>query len=138
VEGASSARASLRLALGVLHRLFAPFLPFVTEEVWSWWHTGSVHRESWPTPLRLGGDAGLVAPLSEVVDAVRRAKSEAKLSTKARVASLVVRADAATIALLAQAVDDLARVGSIDDVQLTEHASSRPECDVTLAPVTGD
>src|SRR5699024_7864991 len=57
-----SARAALALALDTLLRLLAPVLPFATEEVWSWWKEGSVHRAPWPTSDVLRAAAGDVDP----------------------------------------------------------------------------
>jgi valyl-tRNA synthetase len=88
--GADSARAALAAGLSVQLRLFAPFLPYVTEEVWSWWRYGSVHRATWPSRYELSrvapeGDAGLLDVAGDALRQVRRAKSDRKLSMKAEV-----------------------------------------------------
>ncbi|XVV12006.1 valine--tRNA ligase [Actinoplanes sp. CA-131856] len=88
--GADSARAALAAGLSVLLRLFAPFLPYVTEEVWSWWRYGSVHKATWPTTYELTrvageGDASLLDLAGDALRQVRRAKSDRKLSMKADV-----------------------------------------------------
>ncbi|MEV0145742.1 MULTISPECIES: valine--tRNA ligase [unclassified Nonomuraea] len=115
---AASAHAALRLALDALLRLFAPFLPFVTEEVWSWWRPGSVHRSAWPAVERGTGDPAVLTVASEVLRRVRKAKSEAKLSMRAEVSRLTVSGPEAGLVRLAQ--DDLCGAGNVEEFVLQD------------------
>ncbi|CAB4544268.1 MAG: valine--tRNA ligase [Actinobacteria bacterium] len=136
--GAQSARVALRLALSALTRAFAPVLPFVTDEVWRWWQTGSVHAATWPTAAELGGvaasadAAAMIDPVSEVLAQVRRAKTEAKVSQRAAIESLVVRGPAAARTAVEAALADLRDAGSIDSVVFED--ADQLGCAVTLAP----
>jgi len=133
---AVSAQATLALALSVQLRLLAPVLPFVTEEVWSWWQTGSVHRAPWPVAgeLPTGGDTAVPAVAAEALAAVRKAKSEAKQSMRADVATATVTAPAASVALVEAARRDLTDAGRIQS--LTVVAGEGPlTVDVVLAEV---
>ncbi len=122
---AASAHAALGVALSVLQRLFAPILPFVTEEVWSWWQEGSIHRASWPTvePLRAAGANAAPATLTvvgQVLSAVRKAKSEAKLSMRAEVASVTASGLPGQLALIEAGRQDLCNAGRIESLRLDE------------------
>ncbi|MGH9098269.1 MAG: class I tRNA ligase family protein, partial [Acidimicrobiales bacterium] len=133
--GPASARAALALALSTQLRLFAPFLPFVTEEVWSWWRTGSVHRAAWPTQSELEGPASGADPkvlevVAEALGTVRRAKTTAKQSMRAGVALLTVTDTAERIDALLPAVDDLKDAGGV--AELITVVGSETAVDVVL------
>jgi valyl-tRNA synthetase len=122
-EGTASARAALGLALSALIRLLAPFLPFVTEEVWSWWQAGSVHRSRWPTKDDLAGatgDGGVVRTVAEVLGSIRKAKSGAGASMRAGVACLRVTAPPEQLAALRLGLTDLRAAGAVAEVVLEE------------------
>ena len=133
-RGDASAVAALRTALSLLQRLLAPFLPFVTEEVWTWWQPGSVHLAAWPTPPTEVGDVAVLEATSAVLLAVRRAKTEAKVSQRAVVERCTVAAPAALLAALVHGTADLRDAGSIAELVTTEAAELAVE--VVLAPVS--
>jgi valyl-tRNA synthetase len=114
---AQGARRALRTVLSVLLRLFAPVLPFVTEEVWSWWHDGgSIHRASWPSAPELGepgGDPAVWIAAAELLGTVRKAKTAAGLSLAVPVASVNVTASEERVALWQAAADDVREAGNI-------------------------
>ena len=117
--GQSSAKAALGLALETLLKLFAPILPFVTEEVWSWWQEGSIHRSPWPSAADLQAAAGddaspaVLAVAAEVLGELRKVKSEARRSMKTEVTSATVGDTAPRLALLAQVADDVRSAGVV-------------------------
>jgi valyl-tRNA synthetase len=128
--GPASAQSALALALSAQLRLLAPVLPFVTEEVWSWWKAGSIHTAPWPSPSEVGGpwadgtgaDAiGLVLEAaSDVLGQIRKAKTEAKRSMRWPVATLTVVDTAGRIAALRSAEEDLRDAGGVVDLVTAE------------------
>ncbi len=111
-EAAGSANAALSTALSVLLRLFAPFLPFVTEEVWSWWQEGSVHKAAWPRPdeiesARHQDDQAAYEWATEVLFEVRKQRSEAKQPLKVPITKVAITAEPAALALMPHVEADL-------------------------------
>ena len=135
-DASTSATAALLVALATLQRLFAPILPYASEEVWSWWRDGSVHRESWPDPSELGAPAASGDPLvldvaAEVLSEVRKAKSEAKVSLATPATRVVVRDTEIRLAALALATADVVAAGKI--AELVTEVASEFSVTVTLA-----
>jgi valyl-tRNA synthetase len=137
-RGAGSARRTLELALSTLLRLFAPHLPFVTEEVWSWWQDGSIHRSSWPGARESGAAAEgsgaepvVYDVAAEVLGEIRKAKTSHQKSMRAEVARAAVRDSGERLRALEAALDDVRQAGRVHDVDL--HEADEFSVDVELA-----
>jgi valyl-tRNA synthetase len=126
----ASAVNALRTALEVMLRLFAPFIPFATEEVWSWTHDGSVHVADWPIAPTDAAPTGLLSAVGEALIGIRRAKTDAKASQKSDVASATISGPA-SLRLALDDLRDVGRIATVDFVESTEISVS----DVVLAEV---
>ncbi|MDQ2796308.1 MAG: isoleucine--tRNA ligase, partial [Actinomycetota bacterium] len=99
-DGDTAALSTLHECLDVLTRLLAPFVPFVTEQVWGalYASTGavdSVHLASWPEAdnalidVPLGGQVALVRRLVELG---RSARADSKMKTRQPLAQALISA----------------------------------------------
>jgi len=136
-EAAGSAIGTLRLTLSVLLRLFAPFLPYVTEEVWSWWREGSIHRAAWPAADELeavsaGAETADYEVAAWVLGEVRKAKALAKRSLRTTAERVVVRDSQERLKLLQGAERDVREAGSVSVFENVE--ADEPSVEVELAP----
>ncbi len=118
-----SATTSLQIALRSFLKLFAPFMPFVTEEVWSWRFAGSgrdefVHTSAWPDASELAkidADPGDVYSVAiEALRKIRAAKTQAKKSLRWPVVKLEVVGPEESRNALASVLDDVLRAGNVD------------------------
>ena len=126
----ASVSLALRLSLSVFHRLLAPFLPFVCEEVWSWWQQGSVIARRGPSGRSCASGRGrggrarvedlALDVTAEALREVRKAKSDARRPMRAPVQRLLVRDTPERLRALELGRDDLLQAGSIGTLEAVE------------------
>src|SRR5688572_27920468 len=138
-DAAASASTAMRLALGALLRLLAPYLAFVCDEVWSWTNAGSIHRASWPTReeiIRVSGtDASAqraVFHVTEALNVIRKGKVDQKISIGTPVREVVYQSTDEAIACLKLVERDLKAASRADALIL--RAAAEPGVQITLKP----
>ncbi|HET8878500.1 MAG TPA: class I tRNA ligase family protein, partial [Arthrobacter sp.] len=133
-EQQASVLAALATSLDTLLRLFAPFLPFATEEVWGWWRTGSVHRAQWPAAVQVDGDTTLLATVGAALGGIRKAKSEAKVKQRTEVLSATITASGSLTLQLQAGLGDLKAAANARGITLVAGEGDLTVGDVVLAP----
>lgn len=115
-----SARTALGMGLDAFARLLAPYLPYSTEEVWSWMHAGegSVHTAPWPKPLAYATAAFNVSPdilahAGATLAALRGIKSKAKVSMKTPIERVRLAVSDDVRASIRAALSDIAEAGRV-------------------------
>jgi valyl-tRNA synthetase len=136
--GDPSAIGTLRAALDVVVRLFAPILPYITEEIFNAGRDEpvSVHRAPWPSASELPAaeDDGSFDAGVTVLTKIRKAKSEAKVSLRVPVERAVVKGTGEMLDLFSRVQKD---VGATVNVQLFELVTDDKAEELTVAVELG-
>lgn len=138
-DAGASASTAMRLALSVLVRLLAPYLSFVTDEVWSWTNSGSVHRAKWPTRdeiIRVSGtdeaSHRVVTYVTEALNLIRKGKVDQKVSIGTPVSQVVYSNTEPTITCLRLVERDLKAASRADTLVFA--VAAEPAVQITLKP----
>jgi len=128
--GAASARAALRLGLNWLLRLFAPVLPFITEEIWSWsfaTESGhrSIHRAPWPQASELDDipeprHPESLAVATAALGAIHKAKTLSGMSIGASMEHFELACSAKDRLVMQGVVEDVAAAGRVGALTVLE------------------
>ena len=144
-KAARSACAALEWTLSVFLRLFAPFLPFITEEVWSGSFAAAkglptVHKAPWPASAEMAavdGDPLVLSAVRKVLEAVRTRKAAEKRSVKWPVAKLAVECGPKQAAALKLALSDLLAAGAVAPAGFTLAETGGDDKDPVVAVELG-
>jgi valyl-tRNA synthetase len=109
-------------------------MPYVTEEVWSWWKDGSIHRARWPVTeeVVVSADPALLSDVSAALVQIRGAKSQASVSMKTEVSLAKFYGTAGALTHLQAVEKDLRAVGRITGEIIWVEADGPISVDVTL------
>ena len=121
-EGDRSALAAWGVSLSTVVRLLAPFLPYVTDEIWGWEAAGSIHRAPWRLldEVSVDGDPAVFEAAVDAITQIRKIKSEAKVSIKVPVPEARITGSPAQLAKLSPALGDVLSAGAIERVETSE------------------
>lgn len=117
-EAQGSAVHALRQGMHIFLRLFAPFLPYITEEVWSWviakevGNSPSVHTANWPTIEELAQvpkpkAEGIFDAVIACFSAINKHRSNLNISRRQTFSKLTIQTTATTIDKLKHVATDL-------------------------------
>ena len=123
-ESRAAGQMTLAYVLERVLKIFAPYLPFVTEEVYSWkiselMGDSSVHVSTWPEvdSSYISEDDEKAASLAcDIIAAVRQEKNTEQVSQKHPVQRLVIDADDESKALIESVKSDILMTTSADEI----------------------
>jgi valyl-tRNA synthetase len=145
-----AARCTLREAFRTLLGLFAPFVPFVTEDLYQRFYASqpsekgqvSLHLTRWPAAdpswLMAGGDREAGDAMATILDAVRALRSEERMGSSARLSALLLGAESAAADALLARIGEPLRVAARADALIFDgrsgHASGVDGVTVGIRP----
>jgi valyl-tRNA synthetase len=123
--GKQSAQFTMVYLLDLINHLLAPYLPFITEEIYQTFFKGkysediSIHLSMWPKVEKKYAKTALLKTgeqIIQIIESIRRYKAEKGLKLVDPIASCDISADKKTISFLLLFEEDLKNVGQIDKI----------------------